>query len=121
MKLKRVRIIIQPLEGLKKEWKRALKGELKGSHKRGVIIFPTVETLGKVLSPARLEILTVILKERPKSIYALAKLVGRDFKNVHSDVRLLADVGLVELRSSGKRDAVVPVALYSGLDLDLAA
>ena len=61
----------------------------------------------------------MILKEHPKSIYALAKLVDRDFKNVHADVKLLAEVGLLELRSSGKkREAVMPVAKYSGLELD---
>ena len=121
MKLKKVKIVIQPLGTLKEEWKQALKGEFKGLQKKGIIIFPNVETLGKVLSPSRLEILTVILKERPKSIYALAKLVDRDFKNVHSDVKILADVGLIALRASGKRAAVMPVAVYSGFELDLAA
>ena len=78
--------------------------------------------MAKVLSQPRLEILSAILKDHPKSIYALAKLINRDFKNVHADVKLLADVGLIELRTSGKkRSAVMPVARYSGLELDLAA
>jgi predicted transcriptional regulator len=47
--------------------------------------------------------------------------VGRDFKNVHSDVKMLAEVGLLELKATGKRDAVKPVAKYSAFELDLAA
>ena len=122
MNLKKAKIIIQPIENLKVEWKRALKGEVKSIQKKGVILLPNAQTLGRILSASRLELFMAILRENPKSIYELAKLVQRDFKNVHSDLKLLADVGLIELRrSSGKRDAVKPVAMYCGLDLDLAA
>lgn len=122
MKLKKVKIVIQSLEDLKTEWKDALKGKLHGVEKKGSITFLSVETVAKVLSQPRLEILATILRDHPKSIYALAKLVDRDFKNVHADVKLLAEVGLLELKTSGKkRSAVMPVAKYSGLELDLAA
>jgi predicted transcriptional regulator len=86
-----------------------------------VIVFSSLEAVAKVLSPARLELLGVILKEKPTSIYALAGLVERDFKNVHSDVRLLADIGLLELAPAGRRDALKPVPKYSGFEIDLAA
>ena len=122
MKLKKVKIVIQSLDAIKNEWKDALKGKIRGVEKKGVITFLSVETVAKIFSQPRLEILAVILKDHPKSIYALAKLVDRDFKNVHSDVKLLAEVGLLELETSGKkRSAVMPVAKYSGLELDLAA
>jgi predicted transcriptional regulator len=122
MKLKKVKIVIQSLDDLKSEWKDALKGKVRGVERKGSITFLSLEAVAKVLSQPRLEILAAILKDHPKSIYALAKLIDRDFKNVHSDVKLLADVGLIELRTSGKkRSAVMPVARYSGLELDLAA
>jgi predicted transcriptional regulator len=122
MKLKKVKIVIQSLADLKEEWKDALKGKVRGIEKKGSITFLSVETVAKVFSQPRLEILATILKDHPKSIYALAKLVDRDFKNVHADVKLLAEVGLLELKTSGKkRSAVMPVAKYSGLELDLAA
>lgn len=56
-----------------------------------------------------------------RPISNLAKLVSRDFKNVYADVQLLASVGILELKGQGKRDAVKPVALYSGIELDLTA
>ncbi|MBI4405027.1 MAG: hypothetical protein HY537_12765 [Deltaproteobacteria bacterium] len=121
MKLKKVRIVIQPFEDVKAEWKRALRAEQKSVQNKGVIFFPSVKTLGKVITPVRLVLLEAIIKRHPKSIYALAKLVGRDFKNVHTDVKVLAEVGFIELKSSGSRDAVTPVAKYSGFELDLAA
>lgn len=122
MKLKKVKIVIQSLDDVKKEWTAALKGKVRGIEKKGTITLLSMETVAKVFSQPRLEILAMILKEHPKSIYALAKLVDRDFKNVYADVKLLAEVGLLELRSSGKkREAVMPVAKYSGLELDLAA
>jgi predicted transcriptional regulator len=121
MKLKKVKIIIQPLQNIKEEWRRAMQGEIKAIQKKGVIIFPSVEILGKVLTPMRLELLRAIINENPKSIYALAKVVDRDFKNVHSDVKVLEQVGLITLKASGARDSMKPVAKYSGFELDLVA
>lgn len=121
MKLKKVKIMVQPVEGIKSEWAHALKGEVRSIQHPGVIIFTSLAAVAKVLSPARMELLGVILKEKPISVYALAKLIGRDFKNVHSDVRLLVEIGFVALKRSGARAATKPVARYSGYELDLAA
>jgi predicted transcriptional regulator len=121
MKLKKVRIVVQSVEDTKTEWAKALRGEIRSIQKPGTIIFTSLEAVAKMLSPARLELLGAILKEHPESIYALAKVVGRDFKNVHSDVKMLAEVGLLELKSTGKRDGIKPIAKYSGYEVDLAA
>src|SRR5262245_18967311 len=103
MKLKKVKIIIHPLEDVKEEWKRAIKGEVDSIQKNKEIVFLSLESLSKVLSPARLVILTAVFKRKPKSIYALAKLVNRDFKNVHADVKFLAEAGLLDLKVQGVR------------------
>lgn len=121
MRLKKVKIMVQPIEAVKAEWTRALKGEVRSIQPPGTIVFTSLAAVAKALSPARLELLGVILKQKPESIYALAKLTERDFKNVYSDVKLLAEIGLVELKPTGKRDSVRPVAKYSGFEVDLAA
>ncbi len=118
---KRARIIIRSVEETKTEWATALRGEIRSIQKPGTIIFTSLDAVAKMLSPARLKLLGAILKEHPESIYALAKVVGRDFKNVHSDVKMLVDVGLLELKSTGKRDAFKPIAKFSGFEVDLAA
>lgn len=121
MKLKKVRIMIQPIEDVKQEWASAIRGEIRAIQKPGTLVFTSLAAVAKVLSPVRLELLGAILKHKPDSISSLAKIVGRDFKNVYDDVHLLASVGILELKGAGKREAVKPVALYSGIELDLAA
>ena len=121
MKLKKVRIQIRPVKDISKEWGRALRGEIKSLQKPGTLVFTSLSAVAKVLSPVRLEILGAILKHEPDSISSLAKILGRDFKNVYADVQLLSSVGILELKGHGKRDAVRPVALYSGIELNLAA
>ena len=122
MKLKKVKIIVRPIEDVKKEWTQALKGKVSSIQPKGVIVFTSLSAIAKALSPARLELLGVILKQKPASIYALAKLVERDFKNVYSDIRLLVEIGLIDLKlHEGKHDAARPVAKYSGYEVDLAA
>ena len=121
MKLKKVKIIIRGIDEIKAEWKLALEGKVQYIQPKGTIILTSLTDLGKAFSPSRLELLSVIIKEKPESIYALAKLVQRDFKNVYSDVKILTDIGMIELMPTGKRDSFMPVAKYSGFEVDLAA
>ena len=48
-------------------------------------------------------------------------MLKKDFKNVHSDVKFLAELGLIELREEGLRKSLVPMAKFSKIDLPLAA
>ena len=122
MKLKFAKIIVRSIDDTKKEWKKALKGKKKSIQKDDEIIFTSLDTVAKIFSKTRMQILKAILNEGPKSIYELAKVVGRDFKNVHTDVKLLADIGLIELKETGdSRKGLQPIAKYSGINLDLAA
>lgn len=61
-----------------------------------VLSFASLPLLLGNLSPARLELLARLRAAGPMSIFALAKLLGRDYKNVHTDVARLAALGLVE-------------------------
>ena|SRR3990167_10038114 len=122
MKRKNAKIIIKSVSEIKKEWKEALKGKKRGSQKDNELIFTGLETAAKVFTKNRIEVLKVIISEQPKSIYEISKIVKRDFKNVHSDVKFLAEIGLIELKESGDpRGGLIPVAIFSGIELDLAA
>ena len=122
MKRKNAKIIIKSVSEIKKEWKEALKGKNRGSQKDNELIFTGLETAAKVFTKNRIEVLKVIISEQPKSIYEISKIVKRDFKNVHSDVKFLAEIGLIELKESGDpRGGLIPVAIFSGIELDLAA
>jgi predicted transcriptional regulator len=121
MKLKRVRITVEPQSRTRARWKKALAGKANSDSARAIITVPSWEVLGKVLSPRRLEILARIPVVKPKSIASLARTLGRDFKNVHADVTFLADLGLIELKAEGKRKTLVPVARFAGIEVDLSA
>lgn len=82
-----------------------------------IISFPDFESLGRVITGARLELLQAIRIHKPKSIQELAKVVERDFKNVYQDVKLLAEYGLIELKEAGPRKASKPEANFSELVL----
>lgn len=117
MRPKRVRLTVEPLTKTQERWKRALKG--KTSSREEVITVASWDVIGKVLSPARLEILARIPTLKPKSISALARSLKRDFKNVYSDVMFLAGLGLLELREEGKRKTLVPIVRFTGIEVDL--
>ena len=68
--------------------------------------FADLPLLLKTLSPARWQLLSTLRAQGPTSVRALAKLLGRDYKNVHTDVAQLAQLGLIE--RAGKWRVRVP-------------
>ncbi|MFH1787680.1 MAG: hypothetical protein ABH811_02735 [archaeon] len=59
--------------------------------------FSGVSVLRQLLSNEKARILNVIKNQKPKSIYELAKKLGRGFKSVNDDIKLLVRFGFVEL------------------------
>jgi predicted transcriptional regulator len=104
------------VEPTKKAMNRAFSALSKPTKKyagQTIITFPDYETLGRVITGARLELLSVIRIEKPKSIQELARLVDRNFKNVYQDIKLLSEFGLIELKEQGPRKSATPVAKFS--------
>lgn len=58
--------------------------------------FADLPLLLKSLSPARWQLLAALRRQGPMSVRALSKHLGRDYKNVHTDVAQLAGLGLIE-------------------------
>jgi predicted transcriptional regulator len=58
--------------------------------------FSTPAQLVSELSPKRMELLQELKKAGPLSIRALAKMMRRNYSNVHADVRRLIEHGLIE-------------------------
>ncbi len=115
MKLKTARIRVESLEETNTRWGKALSGAGQKRPNEEVIIFSSWDQLGRALSPHRLRILSAVRTAKPKSISALAKALRRDFKNVYSDVRLLAEIGLLKLKETGKGRSLVPEAKFKEL------
>jgi predicted transcriptional regulator len=67
-----------------------------------LLSFPDLPGLLKSLTPARWEMLQHLRREGPLSVLALARALGRDYKNVHTDVARFVEMGLVGKRDDGK-------------------
>jgi len=58
--------------------------------------FENVAQLFAVFTPKRWELLAVLREHGPLSIFALARLLRRDYKNVHADVAALLEWTVIE-------------------------
>ena len=81
-------------------WHRAERGET--FHERH-LAFENWDTLARVLSNKRMELLGYVRRNHVTSIRALAHALGRDYSNVHADVKALAKAGLLEATPKGVR------------------
>lgn len=59
--------------------------------------FSGILALRQLLSNEKARILDVVKTQKPVSIYDLAKKLGRGFKSVNDDVKLLERFGFIEL------------------------
>jgi predicted transcriptional regulator len=66
-----------------------------------ILSFADLPLLAKTLSPARWELLRQLKAAGPLTIFALAKRLERDYKNVHTDVAGLLGLGLLEKDADG--------------------
>ncbi len=123
MKVKRLKVGVRSLDEGLQEFGATLKAIRSGKSvtKRTGVYFVSVEAMRQVLTPSRLSLLHLIRTRHPRSIAALAKLTSRNFKNVHADVKLLADLGLVHLESGARlRDSVTPTVPYERIQFEIA-
>ena len=65
-----------------------------------ILSLENLPAFAKALTPARWVLLERLRKEGALSVYELAKRLGRDYKNVHTDVAALEKLGLIERTES---------------------
>ena len=81
-------------------WHRAAQGE---SFRERYLAFENWDTLARILTSKRLDILRHVHRHATTSIRALAKALKRDYSNVHADVQALTSIGLLDVTKSGIR------------------
>lgn len=67
------------------------------------LAFESSKLLLAELTTARIALLEELRNAGPHSVYGLAKLIGRNYSNVHSDVAKLIEHGLVARADDGKK------------------
>lgn len=85
-------------ERVKDAVRRDRKGERVREHH---LTFDSFETLAKVLTPRRLELLRHVHRRPAASVRALAQALDRDYRRVHDDVAALTEAGLLERADEG--------------------
>jgi predicted transcriptional regulator len=61
-----------------------------------ILSFADLPLLTKNLTPARWDLLTKLKVIGPTTVFALARHLERDYKNVHTDVARLVELNLIE-------------------------
>ena len=64
--------------------------------------FRSMAQFGEVFTPKRWELIEALKAEGPMTIYALAKHLGRHYRNVHKDVAVLVDWTVVGKNKAGR-------------------
>jgi len=100
--IKEISISITEKEGAFSSIFNKIRGENKNSE---------ISALRNLLSNEKARLLHIAKTKQPESIYKLAKLLGRDFKSVRHDIRILEKFGFIELISNHKnnRELLRPV------------
>jgi predicted transcriptional regulator len=64
--------------------------------------FRTMAQFGEVFTPKRWELVEALKAAGPLSIYALAKLLSRHYRNVHKDVTAMMEWLVIDKDETGK-------------------
>ncbi|WP_336343845.1 bacterio-opsin activator domain-containing protein [Halalkalicoccus ordinarius] len=67
-----------------------------------LLAFSDVESLTRTLTHKRLELLDAVRRERPESIAEAARVVDRDVKNVHTELRQFEELNVVSFVDEGR-------------------
>ena len=92
-----VTIGVSSVEDMQRRTAAAFRGEPQGEW----ITFASIELLWKIMTPRRWELVGAMAGKGPMSQRAAARLVKRDVKNIHADVRALLKYGVFEKSEDG--------------------
>jgi len=65
------------------------------------VYFNDAKTFFRHITPRRFDLLEELHRQGEMSINALSRLLHRNYKNVHDDVKALEEIGLIERQDNG--------------------
>lgn len=117
--MNRIEIIITTPAQALKDFARAWEQTEQGTAGTPSIGFGSPSELFSVITDKRLELLRYVAQHEGLNMHQLAKSLERDYKNVHTDVKALEEIGLLE---SSKGKLIAPFdEIEIKLDLKKAA
>jgi predicted transcriptional regulator len=122
--MKTVAFRIEPFAESLNRFKETFKAVQAGRHiePQEIVGLTSLEAARKFLTRERLALLHTIRSRHSGSIYELAKMTGRDLKNVQEDVRILDQHGLIRIAKHprGSRSVKVPRVPFEEIALKIA-
>ena len=122
--MKTVTFTIEPFTESLNRFKETFKAVQAGRHvePQEIVGFTSLEAARNFLTRERLALLRTIRIRHPGSLYELARMVKRDFKNVQQDIGILERHGLVRISTEppGKRKVKVPQVPFEQISLKIA-
>ena len=80
-------------------------------------VYRDEDNLHRLTRPKNLELLRTLARERPESIREAARIVERDVRQVHQNLKELEGLGLVEFEEEGR--AKRPTVWYDEIAVEL--
>jgi predicted transcriptional regulator len=124
MKVKTIKVEIKDLDAVLKEAGAVMKKLAEGKDvepREPAVVFQDLKTMRRVLSEKRLALLRAVRRHRPSSVYELAGLLNRNLRSVQYDVKILSELGFLELKKDGNRRVrSVPSVPYEKMIFEVA-
>ena len=124
MKVKKIKVQIKSLDEALDEFSDTAK-RIQQGHKvkpKKATYVADAETARAIFTESRLRLIQTLKEETPGSIYELAKILERDFKNVYEDVIFLSELGIIGIEESKiGRKQKKPTLLCDNILFELAA
>lgn len=97
MKNKAMIIMFKNLNDLEKELLSFEKKKMPQVQSKNVIFFDSVASFRNFMTLQKLEILTMIAFEKPKSVYELTQMLDRGLAPVQKECQMLESAGFIKL------------------------
>ena len=114
------------------EFFKELKGkvaEVSANLKKGIatpvdyatVSFPSLAEMRSTFTPNRLKLLSAVRHLKPGSVYELSKILNRDRRHIMNDIKMLKDLGVLEVRkakANGRKTSVLSMP-YDEIEIAL--
>src|SRR6056297_2669444 len=97
----------------------AKEDELVERDEYAVLQFGTYDDFVDSLTPLRLELIKAIANDQPESMREAARLVDRDVSDVHSDLKHLEVLRILELKEGGPGGAMQPIVPFDRIEMHI--
>lgn len=116
-------ITVGDRDGLREETlqfvRDAEEGAADESDERATLRFGSYDDLVDHLTPLRLSLIRTIAEHSPESMRETARMVDRDISDVHSDLKTLEVLGILELEAGGPNGAIRPVVPFDRIEMHI--